>query len=139
MTVGADDPTPTDDDVVVLDENAEEVLVRLDVVLAEADQALADDDLGLYQAKVEEAEELIDDAVDRLGLDVAEPNSATDAEGEPVDADGFDRRHRRRRRHRGQLIRRCGVAGAGRPTRRDPRGTESRTEPARWRVAPAHR
>ena len=83
-TVGADDPTPTDDDVVVLDENAEEVLVRLDVVLAEADEALADDDLGLYQAKVQEAEELINDAVDRLGLDVAEPNSATDAEGEPV-------------------------------------------------------
>ena len=71
VSVDSDDPVvePVDDEVVVLDENAEEVLVRIDVVLAEADEALASGDLGLYQEKVEEAEVLIADAIARLGLD----------------------------------------------------------------------
>jgi len=80
---GGDDADPVDEDVTVLDENAEEVLVRLDVVLAEADEALAAGDLGLYQEKVDEAEDLIDEAVERLDLDVVVVSS--DADGEPTD------------------------------------------------------
>ncbi|MFK8025246.1 MAG: UPF0182 family protein [Ilumatobacter sp.] len=86
-----DDPAPEPDDtgdVVVLDENAEEVLARLDVVLAEADDALAAGDLGTYQAKVDEANGLIDEAVDRLGLLGAEDAAADELDGESTDAVG---------------------------------------------------
>ncbi len=81
------DVTGTPDDVVVLDENAEEVLVRIDAVLAEADAALADGDLGLYQEKIEEAADLIAEAVDRLGLDVgdASEDPASTSDGESTD------------------------------------------------------
>ena len=88
---GDDGDEPVDEsttDVVVLDENAEEVLVRLDVVLAEADEALADGDLGLYQEKVEEAEQLIDEAVERLGLDVAVEYQSGCRRRRPTDDDG---------------------------------------------------
>ena len=95
-TSGGDDGEvdPVDDDVVVLDENAEEVLVRLDAVLAEADEALASGDLGVYQEKVEEAERLIAEAVERLGLDVAveraesEPDTDVESTDESADATG---------------------------------------------------
>lgn len=64
-----------------LDETADEVLIRLNTVLAEADAALADGDLGVYQSKIEEANELLADAVERLGL--ATPVQ-TDAEAEAI-------------------------------------------------------
>ncbi len=86
-STGGDDSEPVDDEVVVLDENAEEVLVRLDAVLADADEALTDGDLGLYQEKVEEAEGLIAEAVERLGLDVtvASDEPVADSESEATD------------------------------------------------------
>ncbi|MEL6890404.1 MAG: UPF0182 family protein [Actinomycetota bacterium] len=78
--------TGDDDDgggAVRLDENAEDILVRLDIVLAEADQALSDGDLGTYQEKVQEAGGLIDEAVEVLGLGAPLNEEATD--GEPDD------------------------------------------------------
>ncbi|MFK7917771.1 MAG: UPF0182 family protein [Ilumatobacter sp.] len=72
----------------VLDENSDEVLIRLNTVLAEADAALADGDLGVYQAKIEEANELLASAVERLGLDVPADGDAADADAD--DSDGAD-------------------------------------------------
>ena len=86
-STGEDVSDPIDEDVVVLDENAEEVLVRLDVVLAEADAALADGDLGLYQQKVQEAEGLINEAVERLGLDVPVAAETSETVDDPAATD----------------------------------------------------
>ena len=143
-TSGGDDgeADPVDEDVVVLDENAEEVLVRLDAVLAEADEALAAGDLGLYQEKVEEAEQLIAEAVERLGLDVAVETAEAEPDPEADDdepADSSPSTTPRPTKTRRQLIRRCRVAGVDRPGRRDPRGTESRSAPVRWRDVAARR
>ena len=80
-----DDLEPIDNEVIVLDEDAEEVLVRLDAVLAEADEALASGDLGLYQEKVEEVEALTAEAIERLGLDSAVASTEADADGEETD------------------------------------------------------
>lgn len=80
VPIGGDEP---------LDESSDEVLIRLNTVLAEADQALADGDLGVYQAKIEEANALLADAVERLGL--GEPVPADDADADAADgADGVD-------------------------------------------------
>jgi uncharacterized membrane protein (UPF0182 family) len=93
-SVDVDDEELTDDtgevedgDVVFLDENAEDVLVRLDQVLAEADEALENGELGVYQDKIDEAAELTAEAIDRLGLEV-ETESADDAAG--VDGETTD-------------------------------------------------
>ncbi|WP_040494636.1 UPF0182 family protein [Ilumatobacter nonamiensis] len=86
-SVDGDDTAAPDDEVVVLDENAEEVLVRIDTVLAEADTALESGDLGTYQEKVNEANDLIADAVDRLGLDTG-TDDVTDPTGDPSTDDG---------------------------------------------------
>lgn len=80
-----DDLEPIDNEVIVLDEDAEEVLVRLDAVLAEAGEALASGDLGLYQEKVEEVEVLTAEAIERLGLDSAVASTEADADGEETD------------------------------------------------------
>ena len=70
-TPGADGSAPDGGgDVVPLDQNAEDVLVSIDAVLAEAAAALDKGDLGTYQEKVDEANTMINDAVERLGLDV---------------------------------------------------------------------
>jgi len=92
VAVGDGDDGTGDDAVVRLDENAEDVLVRIDIVLAEADEALAAGDLGKYQAKVDEARALIDEAVDVLGLDavLSESETATDesADAEAASSSG---------------------------------------------------
>ena len=69
-----------DGGAIVLDENAEEVLSRIDQVLADADAALQSGDLGAYQAGVEEAQALIEEAVDRLGLLGATDPASVDPE-----------------------------------------------------------
>jgi uncharacterized membrane protein (UPF0182 family) len=84
---GLSGQVPTDSDgtptvpTVTLDDDAEDVLLQLDTVLAEAESALEDGDLGLYQEKVQEAQSLTDEAIQLLGLDALteEPTSATDA------------------------------------------------------------
>ncbi len=87
-----DDDVATDDDdtdsgVVRLDENAEDVLIRLDIVLAEADVALAEGDLGTYQEKVDEAAALLQEALEVLGLDEQLDELSDDASAETASAE----------------------------------------------------
>ncbi|MEM8747456.1 MAG: UPF0182 family protein, partial [Actinomycetota bacterium] len=90
------DPPPVDDgETRELPENAEAILVEIDVVLAEADAALASGDLGTYQDKVDEAAELLDLAIDTLGLLPEEVTTSSDdatetADAETTDADSSD-------------------------------------------------
>jgi uncharacterized membrane protein (UPF0182 family) len=53
---------PTDPDPTTPSDDPVELLERADQVFFEADAALADGDLGLYQSKIDEARQLIDDA-----------------------------------------------------------------------------
>ncbi|MGA9276655.1 UPF0182 family protein [Ilumatobacter sp.] len=86
----ATDSDAPDDEVVVLDENAEDVLVRIDSVLAEADAALESGDLGTYQERVDEANQLINDAVDRFGLDTSVEGDSTATDTGTDGVDGTD-------------------------------------------------
>ena len=86
--VSGEVPVEGDDGAVVLDENSDEVLIRLNTVLAEADAALESGDLGTYQEKVEEANDLLADAIDRLGLQTEEADDAeTDDEADDAETD----------------------------------------------------
>ncbi|MFN3256858.1 MAG: UPF0182 family protein [Ilumatobacter sp.] len=70
----SDDLAPADptedggDTAIVLDDNAEAILLQIDSVLLAADDALSSGDLGLYQARIQEANALIDEAISTLGL-----------------------------------------------------------------------
>ncbi|WP_420451431.1 UPF0182 family protein [Ilumatobacter sp.] len=80
-----EDPSAGDDDTsgedsVVLDENAEEALLRLDRLLAEADQLRLDGDLGGYQDKIAEANEAARAAIDALGLEPVDTGAGSDEE-----------------------------------------------------------
>ena len=70
--------------------NAEDVLLEVDILLAEADAALADGNLGLYQEKVDEARALLDDVIELFGLGdpiVEEPlDEATSTNGTTDDS-----------------------------------------------------
>ena len=65
-----DDPDPEattedepDSEVVIVSGDAAALLEQADILFIEADQALADGDLGTYQSKIDEARALIEEAV----------------------------------------------------------------------------
>jgi uncharacterized membrane protein (UPF0182 family) len=60
------DPTEPDPSEPSEDDTPAALLAQADAVFAEADDALADGDLGLYQSKIDEARQLIADAVTLL-------------------------------------------------------------------------
>jgi uncharacterized membrane protein (UPF0182 family) len=66
-----DDPEPpVDDDAPVLPTDAAELLQIADELFREADQALADSNLGEYQAKVEEGRQRLAEAIAILEADI---------------------------------------------------------------------
>ena len=66
-----DEPTGT------TEEQIAELLLRAEGLFAEADQALAEGDLGTYQAKVDEARRLVEQAIDLGGGTVTESTTTT--------------------------------------------------------------
>ncbi len=90
--VDPDDPdaVPTDDEEAVVndDRTSDDLLLAVNDLLVEADAALADGDLGGYQDRVDEANELLQQALDALGIET-EP-AVDDAAVEETDADGTD-------------------------------------------------
>lgn len=76
--VAADDEEPTTDD-----RTSDELLIEIEQLLVDADAALAEGDLGAYQDRVDEAAELLQQALDLLGLEsvtavVGDGDEATD-------------------------------------------------------------
>ncbi len=70
--VDPDDPDAVasdDDEVIDDDRTSDELLLDVNALLIEADAALADGDLGAYQDRVDEANELLQQALDALGID----------------------------------------------------------------------
>ena len=71
----ANDPDPSPTDPTVVDpgspssEDPADLLNQADALFVEADEALAAGDLGLYQAKIDEARDLIADAVEILATE----------------------------------------------------------------------
>ena len=77
------------DDVQVLDQTAEDALVRLDALLAEADELRLAGDLGGYQEKIAEANEAAQTAIESLGIgdtgtSGGDAGSSGDASTEPA-------------------------------------------------------
>ena len=82
--VDPDDPDalPTDEDEPIdNDRTSDELLLEVNALLVEADEALADGDLGGYQARVDEANELLQQALELLDIQI-EPavDDLTDAD-----------------------------------------------------------
>ena len=59
--------TPSDEDTVPSGDEAEELLAEAQGLFDEAQDALADGDLGTYQERVDEAGDLVDEAIELLG------------------------------------------------------------------------
>lgn len=73
---GAEDPG-TEEPEGTTEEQIAALLVRAEDLFAEADQALADGDLGTYQAKVDEARDLVQQALELGGADRSGESTTT--------------------------------------------------------------
>ena len=59
--------TPSDEDTVPSGDEAQDLLARAQTLFDEAEDALADGDLGTYQERVDEAGRLVNEAIELLG------------------------------------------------------------------------
>lgn len=88
------DSLPSEDgntgDVIDVSETSDDALIQILQLLAEADQARADGDLGLLQEKLDELNELAVDANDRFGLEVDIGNEEEAVATENEDATSED-------------------------------------------------
>jgi uncharacterized membrane protein (UPF0182 family) len=93
--VDPDDPdaVPTDEEPVGNDERtSDELLLDINQLLIDADAALAEGDLGGYQDRVDEANQLLQQALDVLGIETAVADEAGDdgAGDDGADESGAD-------------------------------------------------
>lgn len=84
--VDPDDPDaePVDEEIITTDDRSgEELLLDINDLLIQADAALADGDLGGYQARIDEANELLQEALVLLDIDPLPGESTVDTETAP--------------------------------------------------------